>query len=231
MGKSARTLGVGLAHSGSMLWPSRDASTFFSPHRVQHLLGSKQRHQRLWQCPWHGCMIRGLLSFGCGQDSKLPPPLQPVADLPAFLLLSAWHSLGISFYALLLGWGGHGICISGGFEEEVGPSWEWSAQVSRPRVQNHLVLAFPSLPSPYTSQENLRLYLEERSPTFDCNLSKGPIVIILHSFKCQRTFLSVGLEKLHHNTLHFLVEEKGMSKVSSLFTAMGQARHKTPSCS
>lgn len=131
---------------------------------MQRFLGSKQRHQLLWQCPWHGCMIRWLLSFGCGQDSKLPPPLQPVADPPAFLLLFSWRSLSISFYTLLLGWGGHGVCISGGFEEEVGLLWGWCAQVSRPWV--HLVLAFPSLPSPYTSQENLRPYLEEHSATF-----------------------------------------------------------------
>lgn len=82
-----------------------------------------------------------------------------------------------------MGWGGHGVCISRGLEEEVGLFWAWSAQVSRPWIKSHLVLAFPSLPSPYTSQENLRPYLEEHSPTFVCNLSKGPVVIILNSFK------------------------------------------------
>jgi len=47
----------------------------------------------------------------------------------------------------------------------------------------YLVLAFPSLPSPYTSEENINPYLEEHSHTFVCNLSKGPFVIKLDSFK------------------------------------------------
>lgn len=123
------------------------------------------------------------VSFGCGQDSKLPPSLQPVADRPACLLLSAWHGLCISFYTLLRRWGGYGVCISGGFEEEVGHFWGQSAKVTRPWIQSHLVLAFPSLSSPYTTQENLRPYLEEHSPTVECNFSKGSVVIILDSFK------------------------------------------------
>lgn len=76
MAKSARTL--------EGVWPSRDASTFLSTHQVQHFLESKQRHQLVWQWPWHGCRIWWLLGLGFGQDSELPPSLQPVADLLSF---------------------------------------------------------------------------------------------------------------------------------------------------
>lgn len=101
-----------------------------------------------------------------GKTQELPASLQPVADL-----LSAWHNLCISFHTLLLGWGRHRACISGGLGEEV--ELFLGLVCRSPQVQSHLALTFPPLLSPYSSWENVRLHLEEYSQTFDCNLCKG----------------------------------------------------------
>lgn len=167
-------------------------------------------------------MIRWLLNFGCEEELNLLPALQRVADLSPFLLLSTQHSLCVSFHTLWLGWGKHRICTSGGFEEEVGLFWGGSVQVSRPWVQSHLFRAFPSLPPPYTSQEGMRPYLKECLPTCECNLSKGPVVITLHSFKGH---FCLWVPRSFTKPLF----GGGKRSIQSLFTVMGQARCETPS--
>lgn len=76
----------------------------------------------------------------------------------------------------------------------------------------------PSLPSLYTPQDNLRPYLEEHSPTLECNPSKEPIVLD------SKDISTCGSQEASPKYLLLIAGGKGNVQ-NSLFTVMEQARH------